>query len=117
MATAKALTIGWVVRRASVTHLDDVIGEHSVGWLCLGAAPAALDVFAAPSRAGDHALTPHPIFRRQVERVCCLGWWLDRSAVVAPADQWCQRSHTLHKQKPRFVGGASGVRGHQRDSP
>ena len=65
MGTAPALSIGWVIRRTTITHLDHVIGEHSVMWFCLAATLTRLliGILAAPAGTGDHHLTPCPIFR------------------------------------------------------
>lgn len=82
MRTAEALAIGRIVAGAVVADFADVVGEHAVAGLGLGAAPAiGGDRFASAASPGDHSLAPSTIGGRKVERVGLLGWGRNRSAI------------------------------------
>jgi len=70
--TAKALPVGQVVLRAAVPDFLDVVGEHSVRWLSLGAPAAMLDRLATTVSSSYYLVAPLPILRREVERIGCL---------------------------------------------
>jgi len=57
MRAAKALTVRQVVLGAAVADFLDVVGEHSVRWLRLGAPQAVLDHHSGPQleRSPCHA--------------------------------------------------------------
>jgi hypothetical protein len=81
MATAEALPIGWVIGSTTILPFPDVVCEHAMRWLCLGASPAILRRLAAPARTGDDSLPPCPILIGQIERIDRLGLRLDGPAI------------------------------------
>jgi len=104
---ASAATVGWVEGSATVFDLDDVIGVEAeeIAWVAA--------VLALVAGASYHEGAPAAIFRRQVERVDCLGWWLG-DAGVERADQRLQHLHHV-SQRFRSVRGSLGLQSKRDD--
>jgi hypothetical protein len=71
------LPIGWIERITTVAPLADVICKHAMLGLCLRTPPAVLDCLTARARTIHDNIAPLPVFRRYVERIDRLSFWLD----------------------------------------
>jgi len=90
MLSAKTLAIGGVKRRALVSQLDDVIGEHAA-FLAAAAWP-----LASAEGTADDELTPCAVFGRGIERVD----FVRRDASDREIGTSQARAEHLHGRKP-----------------
>jgi hypothetical protein len=87
VAAAKAHAVGEVELGTTISDFHDVVGEHAMPRLGLGAAPPIVDSLASALCIADHCLTPCPMLLREIERLDCMGLWPDGTCIYGAADE------------------------------
>lgn len=92
---AEALAVPRVERVATITALDDVVGEEAIARRMLVASLAMLDRLAPITRIGEDLVAPGTVITRMQLGVGHLGSGLDRAHVDRP-ERWPGHSQLAH---------------------